>query len=124
MSPIGKIYPIDDWKSVPEFHKMTLKKGLALGIINVFKEIAKRYESEPDTKEVREDCFHLFRSAPPRYSLAEIVQWTRTIFAIIESKQSFKVKSSHWGTKPGRARVLEVRNKVTSRAIRRFIKYR
>jgi len=87
---------------------VTSKKSAALGITDVLKKIARRYEPKPNTKEAREDCLHLFWSAPPWYSLAEIVQWTGTISAMIKLRESFNVKRSPAGTKPGRVVILEV----------------
>jgi hypothetical protein len=94
------------------------------GIAKVFTKIAKPCESQADTKEVRQGCSHLFWSAPPLHSLAEIAQWTETISVMIKSKQSFNVESPPSKAEPGRVGVFEVRNEVTSRAICRSIKYR
>ena len=109
----------------PKYRKMILKGDLAKGIREGFAEIAERYEFEIDTMEVKEDHVHLFLSAPPRYSPAEIVQMIKSISAKMVFKQFPEVKKQLWGREfwSDGYFVRSVGDKVTSEVIRRYIKY-
>jgi putative transposase len=110
---------------VPKYRKMILKENLANGIREVFAEIAERYEFEIDTTEVKDDHVHLFLSAPPRYSPAEIVQIIKSISAERVFNQFPEVKKQLWGGEfwSDGYFVRSVGDKVTSEIIRRYIKY-
>ena len=104
---------------------MILKGDLAKRIREVFTEIAERYEFEIDTMEVKDDHVHLFLSAPPRYSPAEIVQIIKSISAKMVFKQFPEVKKELLGGEcwSDGYFVRSVGDKVTSEVIRRYIKY-
>jgi len=130
MSPIKRTsHAVYDLKYhvvwVPKYRKMILKGNLANGIREVFAEIAERYEFEIDTMEVKDDHVHLFLSAPPRYSPAEIVQIIKSISAKRVFKQFPEVKKQLWGGEfwSDGYFVRSVGDKVTSEIIRRYIKY-
>ena len=65
----------------PKYRKLVLRGDLAKRLKVAFQEIAERYEFEIDTMEVNENHVHLFLSAPPRYSPAQVVQILKSISA-------------------------------------------
>jgi putative transposase len=110
---------------VPKYRKMILGGELAKRLKMSFEEISDRYEFEIDTMEVKENHVHLFLSAPPRYSPAEIVQIIKSISAKMVFKQFPEVKKELWGGEfwSDGYFVRSVGDKVTSEVIRRYIKY-
>jgi putative transposase len=110
---------------VPKYRKMILGGELAKRLKMTFEEISERYEFEMDTMEVKDDHVHLFLSAPPRYSPAEIVQIIKSISAKMVFKQFPEVKKELWGGEfwSDGYFVRSVGDKVTSEVIRRYIKY-
>ncbi len=110
---------------VPKYRKMILGGELAKRLKMTFEEIAEKYEFEIDTMEVKDDHVHLFLSAPPRYSPAEIVQIIKSISAKMVFKQFPEVKKELWGGEfwSDGYFVRSVGDKVTSEVIRRYIKY-
>jgi putative transposase len=110
---------------IPKYRKSIFTKEISKYIKEVFQEIARQYQFEIDTMEIMEDHVHLFLSAPPRYSPAEIVQ----IFKSISAREIFKKypslrkvlwKKELWNDGYF---VRSVGNKVTSDMIRRYIHY-
>jgi len=110
---------------IPKYRKMILRGELAERIKTTFQEISERYGFEIDTMEVKDDHVHLFLSAPPRYSPAEIVQMMKSISAKMVFKQFPEVKKQLWGGEfwGDGYFVRSVGDKVTSEVIRRYIKY-
>jgi putative transposase len=110
---------------VPKYRKMILGGELAKRLKMTFEEISERYEFEIDTMEVKDDHVHLFLSAPPRYSPAEIVQIIKSISTKMVFKQFPEVKKELWGGEfwSDGYFVRSVGDKVTSEVIRRYIKY-
>jgi putative transposase len=110
---------------VPKYRKMILGGKLAKRLKMTFEEISERDEFEMDTMEVKDDHVHLFLSAPPRYSPAEIVQIIKSISAKMVFKQFPEVKKELWGGEfwSDGYFVRSVGDKVTSEVIRRYIKY-
>jgi putative transposase len=110
---------------VPKYRKMILGGELAKRLKMSFEQISERYEFEIDTMEVKDDHVHLFLSAPPRYSPAEIVQIIKSISAKMVFKQFPEVKKELWGGEfwSDGYFVRSVGDKVTSEVIRRYIKY-
>ena len=104
---------------------MILGDELAKRLKMTFEEIAEKYEFEIDTMEVKDDHVHLFLSAPPRYSAAEIVQIIKSISAKMVFKEFPEVKKELWGGEfwSDGYFVGSVGDKVTSEVIRRYIKY-
>ena len=104
---------------------MILKGDLAKRIREGFAEIAERYEFEIDTMEVKDDHVHLFLSAPPRYSPAEIVQIIKSISAKMVFKRFPEEKKQLWGREfwSDGYFVRSFGDKVTSEVIRRYIRY-
>jgi putative transposase len=109
----------------PKYRKMVLKGDLARRLKIAFTEIADRYEFEIDTMEVNEDHVHLFLSAPPRYSPAQVVQILKSISARMIFKEFQKTKKQLWGGELWNDGyfVRSVGDKVTSEIIRRYIRY-
>jgi putative transposase len=110
---------------VPKYRKMILGGELAKRLKMTFEEISERYEFEIDTMEVWDDHVHLFLSAPPRYSPAEIVQIIKSISAKMVFKEFPEVKKQLWGGEfwSDGYFVRSVGDKVTSEVIRRYLKY-
>ena len=102
-----------------------MKKELAKRLKVAFQEIAERYEFEVDTMNVNEDHVHLFLSAPPRYSPAQVVQILKNVSARMMFKEFPKVKKQLWGGEFWNDGyfVRSVGDKVTSEVTRRYIKY-
>jgi putative transposase len=130
MSPIKRTsHAVYDLKYhmvwVPKYRKMILGGELAKKLKMTFEEISEKYEFEIDTMEVKDDHVHLFLSAPPRYSPAEIVQIIKSISAKMVFKQFPEVKKELWGGEfwSDGYFVRSVGDKVTSEVIRRYIKY-
>lgn len=130
MSPIKRTsHAVYDLKYhmvwVPKYRKMILGGELAKRFKMVFQEICERYEFEIDTMEVKDDHVHLFLSAPPRYSPAEIVQVIKSISAKMVFREFPEVKKELWGGEfwSDGYFVRSVGDKVTSEVIRRYIKY-
>ena len=110
---------------VPKYRKKIFTKEIISFSKGVFKEIAAQYEFEIDTMEIMEDHVHLFLSAPPRYSPAQIVQILKSISAreVFERYPSLrKVLWKHELWNDGYF-VRSVGDKVTAEVIRRYIKY-
>jgi len=109
----------------PKYRKMVLKGDLARRLKIAFTEIADRYEFEIDTMEVNEDHVHLFLSAPPRYSPAQVVQILKSISARMIFKEFPKTKKQLWGGELWNDGyfVRSVGDKVTSEIIRWYIRY-
>ena len=130
MSPIKRTsHAVYDLKYhmvwIPKYRKMMLRGELAKRLKMTFQEISERYEFEIDTMEVKDDHVHLFLSAPPRYSPAEIVQMIKSISAKMVFKQFPEVKKQLWGGEfwSDGYFVRSVGDKVTSDVIRHYIKY-
>ena len=90
-----------------------------------FQKIAKRYEFEIDTMEVREDHVHLFMTASPRYSPSRIVQIMKSILSKVVFMGFPEVGKLLWGGELWNNGyfVRSVGNKITSGVTRRYIKY-
>jgi putative transposase len=110
---------------IPKYRKMVLRDVLAKSLKKTFQEIAERYEFEIDTMEVKDDHVHLFLSAPPRYSPAEIVQVIKSISGKMVFREFPEIKKELWGGEfwSDGYFVRSVGDKVTSEIIRRYIKY-
>ena len=130
MSPIRRTrHAVYDLKYhlfwVPKYRKLVLKGSLAKRLKEIFQEIAKRYEFEIDTMEVKEDHVHLFLTAPPRYSPSQVVQIIKSISAKVVFREFPEVEKQLCGGElwSDGYFVRSVGDKVTSEVIRRYIKY-
>ena len=75
---------------------MVLGARVAPRLKRIFQEIAERYEFEIDTQEVLDDQVHLFLSAPPRYSPAQVVQRLKSISARMVFQEFPEVRQQLW----------------------------
>ena len=110
---------------IPKYRKSILNKEIAKYLKQIFKEIAEQFEFEIDTMEVMKDHVHLFLSAPPRYSPAQVVQ----IMESISAKQVFRrfphLEDVLWNKElwSDGYFVRTVGDKVTAEVIQRYIQY-
>jgi putative transposase len=130
MSPIRRTsHAVYDLKYhmvwTPKCRKIVLTRDLARRLKVPIQEIAERYEFEIDTMDVEEDHAHLFLSAPPRYSPAQVVQIRKSVSARMMFKEFPKIRKQLWGGDLWNDGyfVRSVGDKVTSPVIRRYIKY-
>lgn len=110
---------------IPKYRRMVLGERVARRLKRIFKEIAERYEFEIDTQEVMDDHVHIFLSAPPRYSPAQVVQRLKSISARMVFQDFPEVKQELWCGElwiDGYF-VRSVGDNVTAEVIRRSIKY-
>ncbi len=82
---------------VPKYRRMVLGERVARRLKRIFQEIAERYEFEIDTQEVMDDHVHIFLSAPPRYSPAQVVPRLKSISARMVFQEFPEVKQQLWG---------------------------
>jgi putative transposase len=86
MSPIKRTsHALYDLKChvvwAPKHRKIVLTGDFAKTLKLPFQELTDSYEFEVDRMEVNEDHVHLFFSAPPRYSPAQVVQILKSVSA-------------------------------------------
>ena len=91
----------------------------------IFQEIAERYGFTIDTQEVLDDHVHIFLSAPPRYSPAQVVQRVKSLSARLVFQEFPEVTRRLWGGELWNDGyfVRSVGDKVTAEVIRRYIKH-
>jgi REP-associated tyrosine transposase len=110
---------------VPKYWRMVLGERVARRLKRIFQEIAERYGSEIDTQKVLDDHMHIFLSAPPRYSPAQVVQGLKNISARIVFQEFPEVKQQLWSGELWNDGyfVRSVGDTVTAEVIRRYIKH-
>ena len=110
---------------VPKYRKSIFTKEISSFTKRIFKEIAQQYEFEIDIMEIMEDHVHIFLSAPPRYSPAQIVQILKSISAREVFKRYPSLRRVLWKQELWNDGyfVRSVGDKVTADVIRRYIKY-
>ena len=110
---------------VPKYRRMVLGERVARRLKRIFQEIAERYGFEIDTQEVLDDHVHIFLSAPPRYSPAQVVQRLKSISARLVFQEFPEVKQQLWGGELWNDGyfVRSVGDNVTAEVIRRYIKH-
>jgi putative transposase len=110
---------------IPKYRKKILTKGVETKIKETLEEIARQYDFEIDTMEIMLEHVHVFLSAPPRYSPAEVANLLKGI----SSKRAFKrfpwLRKHLWAGElwSDGYFVRTVGDKVTAEVIRRYIKY-
>jgi len=89
------------------------------------REIAEEFEFEIDTMEVMKDHVHVFLSAPPRYSPAQIVQIMKSISAKRVFRRLPDLQDILWNRElwSDGYFVRTVGDKVTVEVIQRYIQY-
>jgi len=110
---------------VPNYRRMVLGERVPRRLKRIFQEIAEWYEFEIDTQEVLDDHGHIFLSAPPRYSPAQVVQRLKSISARLVFQEFPEVKQQLWGGELWNDDyfVRSVEDTVTAEVIRRYIKH-
>lgn len=91
----------------------------------LFLEIAETYGWEVIEQEIMEDHVHLFLSAPPRYSVAEIVRIYKSLTRNTVFEEFPQIRKAVWGTHLWAEGyfVRAVGDQVTAEAIRRYVRY-
>ena len=110
---------------VPKYRRMVLKEPVARRLKRIFVGIAERYGFGIEEQEVMPDHVHLFVSAPPRFSPAELVKilksvsWNRLMVEMPE------IGKELWGSALWSSGyfVRATGAKVTSDIIRKYIQY-
>jgi len=107
----------------PKYRKHILHGALAARVEQMFSEIATAYDITIDEMEVSPDHVHLFCSFPPRYSIAQVVTWFKSLSARAVFREFPQVKRQLWGGEFWEdgyfART--VGDKVTAEVIRTYI---
>ena len=109
----------------PKYRKSILVGEVAEAAREIFVQVATAYDMEIDTMEVMEDHVHLFLSAPPRYSPAQVVQILKSISARELFARYPRLRRKLWGGALWEAGyfVRSTGDDVTSAVIRRYIRY-
>lgn len=109
---------------IPKYRKKILGAEIANYTKEIFQEIAEQYDMEIDTMEAKEDHIHIFLSAPPRYSPAQIVQILKSISAKQVFKKYPKLRQILWNKELWNDGyfVRTVGDKVTADVIRKYIR--
>ena len=109
----------------PQISANGLGGASARRLKRIFQEIAERYGFEIDTQEVVDDHVHIFLSAPPRYSPAQVVQRLKSISARMVFQDFPGVKEQLWGGELWNDGyfVRSVGDNVTAEVIRRYSKH-
>ncbi|MDR4493881.1 MAG: IS200/IS605 family transposase [Nitrospirales bacterium] len=110
---------------VPQYRRMVLGERVANRLKEIFQEIGERYGFEVDTQEVLDDHVHIFLSAPPRYSPAQVAQRLKSISARLVFQEFPAVKHKLWGGELWNDGyfVRSVGDKVTAEVIRWYIRH-
>jgi len=83
---------------LPKYRRKVLTNLIAKRLKEILVGIATEYGFLIDTMEVIEDHVHLFLSAPPRHSPAEVIQILKSISGIALRKEFWKeLKKYLWG---------------------------
>ncbi len=64
---------------IPKYRKHILTKELKKRVEELFRKIARQYDSDIDAMGIEFDHVHIFLWAPPKYSLAKIVEVLKSI---------------------------------------------
>jgi len=110
---------------VPKYRRAILKEAAASALKRIFKGTAERYGFEIVEQAVMPDHVHLFVSAPPRFSVAELVQTLKSVSAVRLMKEHPGMKEITWGGPLWSSGyfVRATGDKVTSSVIERYIRY-
>ena len=109
----------------PKYRKPVGIKKVKAFLEDIFLKIGKRYGFEVLEQNVQKDHIHLYVSAPPRFSPAQLVDILKSVSAKQVFKKFPKIKEELWGGQlwSDGYFVRAVGEKVTSQIIRRYIKY-
>ena len=82
---------------VPKYRRAILEEPVASALKRIFKGTAERYGFEIVEQEVMPDHVHLFVSASPRWSPAELVQTLKSVSWVRLMKEHPEMKETTWG---------------------------
>ena len=110
---------------IPKYRKEILNKSKQKRLKEIFEDIAMQYEFEIDAMEIMAEHVHVFLSAPPRYSPAEIANLLKGITFRVMFKEFPDLFEHLWAGELWNDGyfVRTTGDKVTSQIIRRYIRY-
>ena len=110
---------------VPKFRRAILKEPAASALKRIFKGTAERYGFEIVEQEVMPDHVHLFVSASPRWSVAELVNVLKSVSWVRFMREYPEMKEITWGGPLWSSGyfVRATGDKVTSSVIQRYIRH-
>ena len=110
---------------VPKYRKVVLSEPVARRCKQVFQEIAERYGFQVIEQEVMPDHVHVFVSAPPRWSPAELVNVLKSVSAKQLFKEFPRLREAMWGGELWSSGyfVRATGDAVTAAIIQRYIRY-
>jgi putative transposase len=110
---------------VPKYRRRILGEPVASALQRIFKGTAERYGFEIVEQEVMPDHVHLFVSAPPRWSPAELVQVLKSVSWVRLMKERPEMKEATWGGPLWSSGyfVRATGDAVTASVIRKYIRY-
>ena len=110
---------------VPKYRRAILDEPVASALKRIFKGTAERYGFEIVEQEVMPEHVHLFVSAPPRFSPAELVQVLKSVSWVRLMKEHPEMKETTWGGPLWSSGyfVRATGDMVTSSVIQRYIRY-
>ena len=108
----------------PKYRRVILDEPVAIALKRIFKGTAERYGFEIVEQEVMPDHVHLFVSAPPRWSPAELVQVLKSVSWVRLMKERPEMKELTWGGPLWQSGyfVRATGDKVTAEVIRKYIR--
>lgn len=109
----------------PKFRRGILSEPVATALKRIFKGTAERYGFKIVEQEVLPDHVHLFVSAPPRWSPAELVQVLKSVSWVRLLKERPEMQELTWGGPLWQSGyfVRATGDKVTAEVIRRYIRH-
>jgi len=110
---------------VPKYRKVVLSEPVARRGKQIFQGIAERYGFTVVEQEVMPDHVHVFVSAPPRWSPAELVNVLKSVSAKQLFKEFPRLRKAMWGGELWRSGsfVRATGAAVTAAVIQRYIRY-
>jgi len=110
---------------IPKYRKEIFNGTKQKRLKEIFTEIARQYEFEIDSIEIMAEHVHIFLTAPPRYSPAEIANLLKGISSREMFKEFPELFKELWAGELWNDGyfVRTTGDKVTSEVIRRYISY-
>jgi len=110
---------------VPKYRKVVLSEPVARRCKQVFQGIAERYGFQVVEQAVMPDHVHVFVSAPPRWSPAELVNVLKSVSAKQLFKEFPRLREAMWGGELWSSGyfVRATGDAVTAAVIQRYIRY-
>jgi putative transposase len=129
MAPKASAHAVYDLKYhfvwTPKYRKDLLTGEVIDAVREILQSVAEAHDMEIDTMEVMEDHVHVFLSAPPRYSPAQVMQIMKSISAREVFARFPWLRRKLWGGEfwGDGYFVRSIGDQVTSEIIRRYIRY-